>query len=298
MEKSLKRIMFLLAPLTLFALCSANQVRETYELRDEFLAARQESMWIKTGANNIILPVLYISHNTYPKLYTVIEDLSKQMNISMPFSFIRIHSVPERCIGTLSGHDSTLEEGSFAPFGWSKLSLLGIGSQQLKILNDTQVKAILADALAGIKHHQTIKQFAAGILIGIAQGIVSRPQFNYVSYTNPETGRSYVVITATGPNPLATLAGHLASSYLSRYFIKQRDKTASKITGNPDGLIQAINHTENRYNDKHFWWGNFNSFAHEQYNPLQLFYHCPDAKTREAYLTQFKSELEKEAIRA
>ncbi|MFN2364545.1 MAG: zinc metalloprotease HtpX [Halarsenatibacteraceae bacterium] len=164
-----------------------------------------------------------------PKLHKIIEDLSDKAGLPMPKVYVTPSSQPN----------------AFATGRNPNNSAIALTEGIIKLLDKDELEGVIAHELSHIKNRDTLISTLAAVMAGALAFMARIGRFRMIfgGRRNSSGGGLglLVQILAIIFAPLAALVVKMAISRTREY---KADETAAGITGNPDGLANALRKME------------------------------------------------------
>ena len=164
-----------------------------------------------------------------PKLHRIIKDLSDKAGLPMPKVYVTPSSQPN----------------AFATGRNPKNSAVALTEGIIKLLDKDELEGVIAHELSHIKNRDTLISTLAAVMAGALAFMARIGRFRMIfgGRRNSSGGglAMLVQILAIIFAPLAALVVRMAISRTREY---KADETAAGITGNPDGLANALRKME------------------------------------------------------
>lgn len=164
-----------------------------------------------------------------PKLHKIIKDLSDKAGLPMPKVYVTPSSQPN----------------AFATGRNPKNSAIALTEGIIKLLDKDELEGVIAHELSHIKNRDTLISTLAAVMAGALAFMARIGRFRMLfggRRSRSGGGLAMLVqILAIIFAPLAALVVKMAISRTREY---KADETAAGITGNPDGLANALRKME------------------------------------------------------
>lgn len=164
-----------------------------------------------------------------PKLHKIIKDLSEKAGLPMPKVYVTPSSQPN----------------AFATGRNPKNSAIALTEGIIRLLDKDELEGVIAHELSHIKNRDTLISTLAAVMAGALAFMARIGRFRMIfgGRRNSSGGglAMLVQILAIIFAPLAALVVKMAISRTREY---KADESAAKITGNPDGLANALRKME------------------------------------------------------
>ena len=164
-----------------------------------------------------------------PKLHRIIKDLSDKAGLPMPKVYVTPSSQPN----------------AFATGRNPNNSAVALTEGIIKLLDKDELEGVIAHELSHIKNRDTLISTLAAVMAGALAFMARIGRFRMIfgGRRNSSGGglAMLVQILAIIFAPLAALVVRMAISRTREY---KADETAAGITGNPDGLANALRKME------------------------------------------------------
>jgi heat shock protein HtpX len=164
-----------------------------------------------------------------PKLHQIIKDLSDKAGLPMPKVYVTPSSQPN----------------AFATGRNPKNSAIALTEGIIRLLDKDELEGVIAHELSHIKNRDTLISTLAAVMAGALAFMARIGRFRMIfgGRRNSSGGglAMLVQILAIIFAPLAALVVRMAISRTREY---KADETAANITGNPDGLANALRKME------------------------------------------------------
>lgn len=164
-----------------------------------------------------------------PKLHKIIKDLSDKAGLPMPKVYVTPSSQPN----------------AFATGRNPKNSAVALTEGIIQLLDKDELEGVIAHELSHIKNRDTLISTLAAVMAGALAFMARMGRFRMIfgGRRNRSGGglAMLVQILAIIFAPLAALVVKMAISRTREY---KADETAARITGNPNGLANALRKME------------------------------------------------------
>lgn len=164
-----------------------------------------------------------------PKLHKIIKDLSEKAGLPMPKVYVTPSSQPN----------------AFATGRNPKNSAIALTEGIIRLLDKDELEGVIAHELSHIKNRDTLISTLAAVMAGALAFMARIGRFRMIfgGRRNSSGGglAMLVQILAIIFAPLAALVVKMAISRTREY---KADESAARITGNPDGLANALRKME------------------------------------------------------
>ena len=164
-----------------------------------------------------------------PKLHKIIKDLSDKAGLPMPKVYVTPSSQPN----------------AFATGRNPKNSAVALTEGIIRLLDKDELEGVIAHELSHIKNRDTLISTLAAVMAGALAFMARMGRFRMIfgGRRNRSGGGLAVLvqILAIIFAPLAALVVRMAISRTREY---KADETAARITGNPNGLANALRKME------------------------------------------------------
>ncbi|MFW5790537.1 MAG: zinc metalloprotease HtpX [Bacillota bacterium] len=164
-----------------------------------------------------------------PKLHKIIKDLSDKAGLPMPKVYVTPSSQPN----------------AFATGRNPKNSAIALTEGIIKLLDKDELEGVIAHELSHIKNRDTLISTLAAVMAGALAFMARIGRFRMIfgGRRNSSGGglAMLVQLLAIIFAPLAALVVKMAISRTREY---KADESAAGITGNPDGLANALRKME------------------------------------------------------
>ncbi len=164
-----------------------------------------------------------------PKLHKIIKDLSDKAGLPMPKVYVTPSSQPN----------------AFATGRNPKNSAVALTEGIIQLLDKDELEGVIAHELSHIKNRDTLISTLAAVMAGALAFMARMGRFRMIfgGRRNRSGGglAMLVQILAIIFAPLAALVVRMAISRTREY---KADETAARITGNPNGLANALRKME------------------------------------------------------
>ena len=173
-----------------------------------------------------------LSEAEAPQVYRVVREIAMRDKIPMP----TLYSIP------------TVTPNAFATGRSPKHAAVAVTSGLLEIMNEEELKGVLAHELSHVKNRDTLVMTIAAAVAGTISmlahwarwGIMSRGRDDDRRNSNATLQLVAVIFIAL----LAPLAAMLIQLAISRTREFGADETGARLTGNPQGLASALEKLE------------------------------------------------------
>ena len=164
-----------------------------------------------------------------PALYEMTQRLAQKANLPMPALYVIEDPQPN----------------AFATGRNAQHAAVAVNSGLLEILDRREVEGVIAHELAHIKHRDTLTMTivatVAGAIMTIAQIGQFAAMFGGLSRDDDEGANPIGMLLAIVVAPLAAMMIQMGISRAREF---EADATAARLTGSPDGLINALSKLE------------------------------------------------------
>jgi heat shock protein HtpX len=166
------------------------------------------------------------SHTEYPKLNDVVKDLADRAKIKKPRVFIVPKDTPN----------------AFATGRSQKTAVIAVTEGLLDLLDERELRGVLAHEIGHIKNKDTLIQTVAVILASAIAYIAMIARFGAIFGSRDENSASLFHILAL--SIVAPLAATILQLSISRSREYIADETGAKITKDPSALASALEKLE------------------------------------------------------
>lgn len=167
-----------------------------------------------------------INPDEVPRLYSIVQELSKSANLPMP----KVYLIP------------TPSPNAFATGRNHNHASIAVTQGTLEMLNENELRGVLAHEMSHIRHYDiligTVAAIAASTIMLLAR--FAEFAFYFSSYGGERDrrgGNPLVLLLVAILGPIAALMIQMAISRSREY---AADAGAKELVGNPFGLIDAL----------------------------------------------------------
>jgi heat shock protein HtpX len=217
---------FLMTALTLFFIIVGNLIAGKSGMIIAFVMAIGMNFYAYYYSDKAILShynAIAVTPNQAPKLYEIVESLSKKANLPMP----KVYIIPEQA------------PNAFATGRDYEHAAVAVTEGILELLTKEELEAVLAHELSHIKHYDML---IGTIAATIAGAISLLSQFG-LFFGGDRENRNFVVELIL--MIVAPLAATIIQMAISRSREFEADKGAALITGHPEWLQSALSKLDN-----------------------------------------------------
>ena len=164
-----------------------------------------------------------------PKLHKIIKDLSDKAGLPMPKVYVTPSSQPN----------------AFATGRNPKNSAVALTEGIIKLLDKDELEGVIAHELSHIKNRDTLISTLAAVMAGALAFMARMGRFRMLfGGRRSRSGGGLAVLVQILAIIFAPLAALIVKMAISRTREYKADETAAGITGNPDGLANALRKME------------------------------------------------------
>jgi heat shock protein HtpX len=176
-----------------------------------------------------------VSENEAPRLFRIVGEITQMAGLPMP----KIAIVP------------TQTPNAFATGRNPKNAVVAATEGILKILDDNELKGVLAHEMAHVKDRDILVMTVAATLAGAISFAARIALFSSFGGNNRDNGNAIILLVAAITAPIAAMLVQLAISRSREY---KADEEGATIIGRPLYLASALQklETENRRNPMRF----------------------------------------------
>lgn len=163
----------------------------------------------------------------YPKLYKVVKEVSKLINLPMP----KVYVIPSE------------QSNAFACGRSPKHSAIACTEGILKLMTEDELKGVIAHEFAHIKNRDTLTSTIAGTIAGVISYISNMFMWSamFGGRDNDSRGNAISLLVLAIITPIIASLIQLAISRSREYIA---DETGARIVKNPLGLASALEKLE------------------------------------------------------
>lgn len=173
-------------------------------------------------SDKIILKTYKAKEVTSGRLFNIVKDVASIANVPMP----KVYEIPS---------DSP---NAFATGRNPKHSAVAATKGILTLLNDTELKGVIAHEVSHIRHRDTLIQTVSGMIAGVISFVASMAQWAAIfgGFGDDDNNiLSLLVLMIVAP-----LAATIVQLSISRSREFMADEGAAKLLGHGDGLSSAL----------------------------------------------------------
>jgi len=164
-----------------------------------------------------------------PKLHKIIKDLSDKAGLPMPKVYVTPSSQPN----------------AFATGRNPKNSAVALTEGIIRLLDKDELEGVIAHELSHIKNRDTLISTLAAVMAGALAFMARMGRFRMLfGGRRSRSGGGLAVLVQILAIIFAPLAALIVKMAISRTREYKADETAAGITGNPDGLANALRKME------------------------------------------------------
>ena len=194
----------------------------------------KENMSLKAKLSGLV----GVTKENCPTLYNLVYELTKELNLPLPYVNIFKGNIPNDINTYLWGSD--FKTNACATSLTQRMSLISIGENLINILSYDELKAIIAHELVHIQKGHTAKGIALYIVLTTIHKAMERIQY----LANPSTESEYFNKLLYCVIPAYLLCTKLINAKISRTDETTADLIAVKATKDPLSLINGIEKIE------------------------------------------------------
>jgi heat shock protein HtpX len=168
-----------------------------------------------------------IEVNSSQKIYHLVHDLTNKANLPMPHVYI----IPDRV------------PNAFATGRNPENAAVALSEGLLDILNEDEVKAVIAHELSHIRHYDILIGTVAATIAGAISIIANMMQFGAMFGERGRNGMHPILMLVLAI--ILPLAAMIIQMTISRSREYMADEGAAKLTGHPEWLQSALSKLEN-----------------------------------------------------
>lgn len=164
-----------------------------------------------------------------PKLHKIIKDLSDKAGLPMPKVYVTPSSQPN----------------AFATGRNPKNAAIALTEGIIRLLDKDELEGVIAHELSHIKNRDTLISTLAAVMAGALAFMARMGRFRMLfGGRRSRSGGGLAVLVQILAIIFAPLAALIVKMAISRTREYKADETAAGITGNPDGLANALRKME------------------------------------------------------
>jgi len=161
-------------------------------------------------------------------LYKIVKEVAKKANVPMP----KVYIIPDK------------NSNAFATGRSPKHSAVAATEGILDLLNDEELKGVMAHEISHVKNRDTLISTVAGTIAGVISYIATMAQWSAMFGGRDRNGSSNIVglLVLAIVTPIIATIIHLAISRSREYLA---DASGAKIVGNGEHLAKALEKLHN-----------------------------------------------------
>lgn len=177
------------------------------------------------GSSSLIksLKAHEINHSSNPRIFTIVEELTQKMSLPMPKVFVVPDPTPN----------------AFATGRNKNHSAVAITQGLLDMLDEREIRAVVAHELGHIEHRDILIGTIAAILAGAF--VTMTYFFSFFGGNNEDRPNPIMLIAVS---LLAPLGAKIIQMSISREREYMADETSARVTNDPYALINALTKIE------------------------------------------------------
>ncbi|MGM5485360.1 MAG: zinc metalloprotease HtpX [Nanobdellota archaeon] len=191
------------------------------------LAMNLGSFWFSDKIVLSMYKAKKVSQKEAPRLYSLVKDISERAELPMP----KIYILP------------SMSPNAFATGRSPSHSAVAATKGLMEMLNDEELKGVLAHEMSHVRHRDTLIQTISGMIAGIISYLAIFARFGALFGLggDDENGGILGILLMS---ILAPLAASIIQMAISRNREFMADEGAAKLLNNPNGLAKALRKIE------------------------------------------------------